>query len=364
MPRTEEAKRSTYIPPRKRGRGLIGLAVGLLALVGIVIGAAVILPPIFEDMRTPADYEGTGVDPIEVSIPEGATGTDVADILFESDVIASQEAMVDILVADPSIAFQPGTFELRTQMSAQAAIDALTAPGAAMLWRITIPEGWVITQVFDELAAVTGFEVAEFESAAETVQAEHLPESAVSLEGWMFPATYEFDTSSSTPESILVTLVNRMTQALDERGVSADEAQEVLTMAALVQREGRTAEDFDKMARVFLNRLDIDMLLQSDATVAYGTGHMHVVTTTPEERADEANPYNTYVHHGLPPGPIGAPGDTAIDAALNPADGDWLYFVTVNPESGETVFSETYEEHQQAVERFQEWLRENPGWGS
>ncbi|MGO1392135.1 endolytic transglycosylase MltG [Agrococcus casei] len=364
MARTEEAKRSTYVAPQRKRRGLIGLVIGLLAVVGIVIGAAVVLPPIFEDMRAPADYEGTGADLISVSIPEGATGTDVAGILFENDVIASQEAMVDILVADSSITFQPGTYELKTQMSAQAAIDALVAPGAAQLWRITIPEGWVITQVFDELSAATGFSVEEFESAAESVQAEHLPEWAISLEGWMFPATYEFDPTESSAESILVTLVNRMHQALEDRGVTGDEAQEVLTMAALVQREGRTAEDFDQMARVFFNRLEIDMKLQSDATVAYGTGHMHVVTTTPEERADTSNPYNTYAHHGLPVGPIGAPGDTALDAAINPADGDWLFFVTVNPETGETVFSETYEEHEQAVARFQEWLAENPSWGS
>lgn len=364
MRRAEPAKRSTYIEPPRKRKGLIGLAIGLVVVLALVIGAAVVLPPLIRDMRAPSDYTGEGVDPIEVSIPEGATGTDVAGILYENDVIASSEAMIELLVADPSIQFQPGTFELKTQMSAQAAIDALTAPGAAMLWRITIPEGWVITQVFEELSAVTGYDVSEFETAADTVQAEHLPDDAVSLEGWMFPATYEFDTSTSTPESILTTLVNRMTQALDERGVTADEAQELLTMAALVQREGRTPEDFGKMVRVFQNRLDIDMLLQSDATVAYGTGHMHVVTTTPEERADESNPYNTYVHQGLPPGPIGAPGDAAIDAALNPADGDWLYFVTVNPETGETVFSVTYEEHQQAVERFQQWLRDNPGWGS
>lgn len=364
MARTEEAKRSTYIPPKKRGRGLIGLVIGLLALVGIVIGAAVVLPPIFEDMRAPADYEGVGVDPIEISIPDGANGTDVADILFENDVIASQEAMVDILLKDPSITFHAGTYQLRTQMSAQSAIDALTAPGAAVLWNITIPEGWVITQVFSHLSETTGIPLEEFESAAETVGSDLLPSWADTLEGWMFPATYDFDPSTTTAESILTTLVNRMYQALEERGVTAEQSQEVLTMAALVQREGRTAEDFGKMARVFENRLDIDMLLQSDATVAYGTGHMHVVTTTPEERADTSNPYNTYAHHGLPPGPIGAPGDAAIDAALNPADGDWLYFVTVNPETGETVFSETYEEHEQAVERFQEWLRENPGWGS
>jgi UPF0755 protein len=87
------------------------------------------------------------------------------------------------------------------------------------------------------------------------------------------------------------------------------------------------------------------------------------VTTTAEERADAENPYNTYVHLGLPVGPIGAPGDVAIQAALSPTEGDWLYFVTVNPETGETVFSETLAEHNVAVEQFRQFLRDNPGWG-
>ena len=105
------------------------------------------------------------------------------------------------------------------------------------------------------------------------------------------------------------------------------------------------------------------MRLQSDATVAYGTGNLHVVTTTADERADATNPYNTYANDGLPVGPIGAPGDTAIQAALDPTPGDWLYFVTVNPETGETVFSTTLAEHNVGVQQFQQWLRDNPGWG-
>jgi UPF0755 protein len=102
------------------------------------------------------------------------------------------------------------------------------------------------------------------------------------------------------------------------------------------------------------------MHLQSDATVSYGSGGT-TVTTTDAERAD-GNLYNTYVHAGLPVGPIGAPGETAIDAALHPADGTWLYFCAINLKTGETVFSTTLAEHGRAVKKWQQWMRENPGW--
>jgi len=115
-----------------------------------------------------------------------------------------------------------------------------------------------------------------------------------------------------------------------------------------------------KIARVFQNRLDQGMRLQSDATVAYGTGHTDRVTTTDAERADAGNPYNTYAHDGLPVGPIGLPGDAAIDSALYPTAGPWLYFVAVNLKTGETVFSTTVAEHNAAVKQWQAWCRASP----
>ncbi|WP_293699433.1 endolytic transglycosylase MltG [uncultured Agrococcus sp.] len=361
----DELKRSTYVETKKRGLAPLLITLGVILV--LVIGGAFGVERFLNGWNAgPEDYEGDGVDPVSVTIPEGANWTDAANILAEDDVIASPEALIEIVMEDDSIAqrLQPGTFELRTQMSAQAALDVLTDPASLQIWTVTIPEGFVITQLFERLAEHTDFTAEEYEAAAEDPSAyEGVSEDSTSLEGWLFPATYEFS-PESTPESILQVMVDRMVQSLDQHGVAEDERHEVLTMAALVQREGRSHDDFTRMSRVFFNRVEQGMLLQSDATVAYGTGHLHVVTTTPEEREDADNPYNTYVHEGLPPGPIGAPGDDAINAALNPADGPWLFFVTVNPETGETLFAETYEEHQQNVEIFQQWLRDNPEWGS
>jgi UPF0755 protein len=114
-----------------------------------------------------------------------------------------------------------------------------------------------------------------------------------------------------------------------------------------------------KIARVFYNRLEQGMRFESDATVAYGTGNTHTVWTTSAERADPDNLYNTYVHFGMPYGPIGLPGEDAIKAALSPADGPWLFFVPINLATGETVFSETASQHEAAAQQLYAWCREN-----
>jgi UPF0755 protein len=128
-------------------------------------------------------------------------------------------------------------------------------------------------------------------------------------------------------------------------------------MAGLIQREARFEQDFYKVSRVFTNRLEVGMALQSDATVTYWTGLYDGAGTSDADRADEENPYNTYVISGLPPGPISLPGELAIDAAINPVEGPWLYFVSVDLRTGETVFSETYAEHNRARDQWLEWCR-------
>jgi len=124
----------------------------------------------------------------------------------------------------------------------------------------------------------------------------------------------------------------------------------------MIQREaGSNPDDFYKVSRVFQNRLDDGWNLESDATVGYGADTLDTVFTTDEDRADASNPYNTYANPGLPIGPIGLPGDLAIDAALNPVEGPWFFFVTIDLATGETVFSETIDEHESAVELLREW---------
>ena len=124
----------------------------------------------------------------------------------------------------------------------------------------------------------------------------------------------------------------------------------------MLEFEARLTEDYPKVARTIYNRLDADMALQSDATVAYANGLSGEVWTTADQRSVDS-PYNTYLHKGLPPGPIGNPGQRTIEAALNPADGDWLYWVVINLKTGKTVFSETLAEHNAATEKLREYCR-------
>lgn len=160
---------------------------------------------------------------------------------------------------------------------------------------MTVPEGYTLPQVFERLERDLGIPKQEFVQLASDVSNFDVPADALNIEGWLFPATYTFD-DGVTAQGVLDTMIARQHQALEQHGVSADDAQRVITFASLVQREARYADDFGKVARVFQNRLDINMPLQSDATVAYGTGNLHVVTTTREERADASNAYNTYAH--------------------------------------------------------------------
>jgi UPF0755 protein len=174
-----------------------------------------------------------------------------------------------------------------------------------------------------------------------------------------------------TAPDLVKMLVDRSFQALDAAGVAPEDRWRTVIKASLIEREagarGDDYTDYFKVSRVIENRLNPELfesgLLQFDSTVHYGVGDDSVVTTTEAQRSDPANLYNTYVHPGLPPGPIGNPGDKAIEAAINPVDGPWLYFVTVDLDSGETVFSSTIEEHEAAVVRFRAWLDEHPEYG-
>jgi UPF0755 protein len=188
------------------------------------------------------------------------------------------------------------------------------------------------------------------------------------LEGWLFPATYTFD-PGATAQDVIATLVNRTVKSLDDAGVPAEDRQRVLTVASIIQREARYEKDMQQVSTVIENRLGANNqetfgLLQMDSTAQYGYGEMHdgTVSSSGEALADP-NPWNTYVNTGLPIGPIANPGDVAIDAAMHPADGDWLYFVTVNLDTGETVFTSNLADHNRAVAQWQAWCSDNPDSG-
>ena len=364
-------KRSMYdsggasTPPKKKRH--LGWLWALIAVLVVGAGGTAAVWVLFEDQvrevlgwQLPTDYEGTGNGTaVEVVITSGDIGEDIARTLAAAGVTMTFDAFYELLLAtEPAPTFEPGTYSLQQEMSAASALAALQDPVNRVVSHVVIPEGTKISTTLSLLAEGTGIDIAEFDTVALDLASFGIPAEAPSLEGYLFPATYTFD-PGITAREVIQQMVDRCFQSLDAAGVAPADRHRVLTMAALIQKEGGSEEDFYKVSRVFTNRINIDMLLQSDATVSYGSGGTSI-STTDAERADASNPYNTYVHPGLPVGPIGAPGDAAITAALNPIDGPWLFFVLINGETGETAFSETLSQHNAAVKVWQAWLRAHP----
>jgi UPF0755 protein len=339
------------------------LAVILLALAIVGGGAAIaytFLRPVVMGLFESNDYPGPGSGTVRVTVEEGAGGSAIAGVLAEQDVVKSSKAFVEAAKADPkSAGIQPGVYEMRKQMKATDALAVLVDPANRIVTRIVIPEGKWAKEVYPILADATGIPVAEYAAAAKDAEALGLPASANgNVEGYLFPASYDFEPDTTAADH-LRQMVAESTKRLEALGVTPDRMERTMIVASLVEAEARLEVDRPKVARVVENRLAQDMSLQFDSTVNYATGK-HGITTSDADRASNS-PYNTYKVTGLPPGPIGNPGESAIKAAAQPADGPWLYFVTVDPDKGTTKFAATFEEHQANVAEFQAWCRANQG---
>jgi UPF0755 protein len=311
----------------------------------------------------PTDYTGSGNgQAASITILSGQNGDDIAHSLAKAGVIKTSAAFYDLLLTQKTPPnFEPGTYKLEKEMSAKTALADLVNPANRIVSKLVIPEGTTLPQILAKASKATGVPLADLQSAAKNYKQFGVPAKAPSLEGFLFPATYEFNPGTSA-KTILQTMVTRMNQSLKSHGVTAANELKVLTLASIIQKEGGSTSDFYKVSRVFTNRLNQNIPLQSDATVSYGA-HSKTIETTAAQRADASNKYNTYAHTGLPIGPIAAPGDAAIDAAMHPVAGNWLYFVLVNGYTGATVFSDTLAEHNVAVKQWQTWLRAHPGFG-
>jgi UPF0755 protein len=349
-------------PPQSSGKGVfVSVSAAILILLGMGVwlvwneyGTRVVNYFAQEEV---VNFEGGGAEPaIEIVIRRGDIGETVARTLANAGVTASFEAVYSVLLADSTITFQPGTYSLLTGMSAESAIAALRDPANRVQVRFTIPEGKTLQQALEIIADTTSVPLADLEAATLNPEDYGLNPPSGNLEGYLFPSTYNFEPGVQAPE-IIARMVAEMEKRLRTIGVPEEQWHEILTMAGLVQREARLEEDFFKASRVFYNRLDINMPLQSDATVTYWTGLYGGAGTSDADRADTENRYNTYQFRGLPPGPISLPGELAIKAAWEPVDGPWLYFVSVDLRTGETVFSQTLAEHERAAAQWIAWCR-------
>jgi UPF0755 protein len=338
----------------------VAILISLLVLAGLVLGIVVGGQRLL-GMITPAaqDFHGQGAGSVQIRVQNGDTLSDIARTLVNADVIASEPPFVKAANAHADATnVQPGVYTLHKEMSGEAALALLLDTKDSLLSRLTLPEGLTAATTLAKIAASTHTPLAALKAAAADPVAIGLPAYAHGkVEGWLFPSTYDFDPGTPAVE-MLRQMVARTAQALDQLQVPDDQRLVVLTKASIVQAEAGSVADMGKVARVLDNRLAKGMPLQLDTTVNYANGKADL-TTSAHDRSNPS-PYNTYLHAGLPPGAISNPGTEAIQAVLSPTPGNWLFFVVVDPKSGDTRFAATAEEHQKNVLLFQKWLREHP----
>ena len=340
---------------RRRGRVVVVLLVSLALVAGAAFLGAGELRNLWNSFQAD-DYPGPGSGEVQVVVEEGDTGSRIGDRLLESGVVASREAFVNALSAHPGDELQPGTYQLKREMKASEALSLMRSPDGRVSLNIRIREGLWKAEVYDVIKKETGFTAAQLDQAAKSTAVGLPAEAGGDPEGYLYPATYTFN-PDATPEQVLAAMVGKYKEEMRTAKVPEAQQRDVLIKASLIQAEASNPDDFPKVARVVENRLADGGPLGFDTTVNFVVQKRGFDLTQSDLAQD--SPYNTRKHPGLPPGPINSPGAKAIEAAAKPAEGDWLYFVTVNAETGETVFTSDYQEFLAAKRQWEQWYRAN-----
>ncbi len=271
---------------------------------------------------------------VSIDVSTGATGADIGRLLYANKVIKSSESFFRIAVSDPrSSSIAPGRHQIDQHLCAKDALEQLL-DGSRISGLIKIFEGAWNVEIVDQMVKA-GFVKSEVKVA---LAAANLPQGITSIEGILFPAQYSFAQGTTAADAI-ASMITRGKSEFEKIGIFSApgrySAQDLVTMASIIQAEG-DERDFSKVSRVIRNRLEIGMPLQMDSTVHYIKSTRGKIFLSTESTLLRS-PYNTYRNYGLPPGPIGNPGSAALVAALDPAVGDWIYFITVAP--GDTRFT-------------------------
>ena len=299
-------------------------------------------------------------DTVTVEVPEGVGAGGVADLLESEGVIRSATIFkLQARLDDRASRIRPGTYEFEPGASFDEILTALTeVPEAAPSFRVTIPEGLNVEQTLERIADAedSPFRKRQLRRALSRVALpawvpQELPEEAEPFEGMLFPSTYDF-LLAAAPEDVLSQLVEQTEKVMDRVGVPAEERYSTLIKASLIERETRVREEQPIVSSVIHNRLEQGMRLQIDATVVYAKGETVNRVLTSDLQIQ--SPWNTYVVDGLPPTPISGAGESAIQAAANPEETDFLFYVVDDRDTGSHAFAETLEEHNRNVQEYRE----------
>ncbi|MPZ72772.1 MAG: endolytic transglycosylase MltG [Nitriliruptorales bacterium] len=297
-------------------------------------------------------------EPVTVEVVEGMGAGGVGDLLAEEGVIRNASLFkLQARMDERASQIRPGTYEFQPGASFDEILTALTAaPSEAPAFTVTIPEGLNVDQTLQRIVEAEGspFRLRQLRRALNRVALpawvpKEVPEGGEFYEGMLFPSTYEFLRDASATD-LLARLVDQTQTVMESLDVPAEERYEVLTVASLVEREARVADEQPTIASVIYNRLDQGVRLQVDATVVYAKGE--VVNRVVESDLEIDSPWNTYRVDGLPPTPISGAGEGAIAAAAEPEDTDFLYYVVSDRDTGEHAFAKTLAEHNANVARY------------
>ena len=355
---------------KKKSRSGSACLVVSLVLVGGLGGVGYFGYSYWQDKFGAApDYAGSGSGSVEVEIPKGAFGYDIANILKKKGVVKSVDAFVSAQNEVPKgKSIQAGVYLLREKMSAAEAVKMMVDPNSQNL--LVIPEGFRNVDVYEMVDKKLGLKKGTTKDIAKSDASElGLPDWAVNgkdvkdpLEGFLYPAAYPV-TKETKPEILLKKMVSRANEEYDKLDLEGaakkyklDGPWQVLTVASLVQAEGLTHDDFRKMAEVAYNRLKADNTatnrkLQFDSAFNYLKNQSKIKIGS-SEILSNPDPYNTYYHAGLPPGPISNPGDEALRATLNPTGDGWMFFISLDGKK--TQFTKTAAEHEKLNQKFKE----------
>lgn len=347
---------------QENGRSVIKLLLGTIVAAAILFFVGSKAVDIFAGAP---DFEGPGSGSVQIEVVSGDSIAKIGNTLKAAGVVKSVDAFTAAAAGNPdSSKISPGFYNMLFEMRAVDAVARLLDPEAKVVSRVVIPEGKRASDIYQLISTATGIPVSEFEAVAANPSELPLPSYANgNVEGFLFPATYEFP-PGTTALMAMQAMVNKFNSVAKELNLDAAAAAfgrtpyEILTVASILEVEGHP-RDFTKVAQVVYNRLALPMRLQFDSTVNYGLGKVDVILTT--ELLNTPTDYNTYLNDGLPPTPIGNPGLASIEASLNPEPGDWIYFITTDLGTQETKFTASYEEFLVYKDEFLAYCEANPG---
>ena len=335
---------------RRGPRRLLVILGALLAVVVLGLGAAGLW------VKGKLDPGGEPGEELPLTIPEGATTAEIAELLADEGVISDAGVFGYYVRFSGGASFQAGDYTLRRNSAMGDVVATLDEGPQITFEQVTVPEGLTLAEVAERVGQVERFSSERFLELAESgsVRSAYQPDDVESLEGLLFPDTYRFD-ATEDEAALLQRMVELFDTVATEAGYDQGDlpggltAYEAIVVASLIESEAAVPEDRGKISRVIHNRLEDDMLLQIDATVIYARGGQR----RPNGQVlfsdlEVDSPYNTYKNPGLPPTPIAVPGRASLEAAINPTPGDWLFYVKYEND-GTHAFSETGAEHNRRI---------------